>query len=423
MSKHHWLTILGIGEDGLDGVSKASRNALTQAKFIFGAPRHLSLAQLAPPPIDVQSDTYEGDPPIDVQPDPRARAYPIPFSIDPILRHRGEAVVMLVSGDPFWYGAGAVITPHLSAHEWLALPHLSSFSLAASRLGWDLSTTLCIGLHAQPFEILIPQLHHNRQILCLMRDAAACPDFCQFLIQRGFGDSEIYILERLGGPHERARHAPAHQIDSSACPPPITPPVTIGLHVKGHGLPLTPGRDDALFETDGQLTKAPMRALGLSALAPREGERLWDFGAGVGSISIEWLLSAFHTQAIAIDKNPSRIQMLKHNAQNYGVETRLTVIAGDNMTALKTLPPPDAIFIGGGATMALIDKAWAALPRHGRLVMHAVTIQTEQLLAQSIEKYGGEAMRIDISRLTDLGAFQAWRPAYPVMQWCVKKCS
>ncbi|MGA7810623.1 SAM-dependent methyltransferase, partial [Bradyrhizobium sp.] len=111
-----WLTIIGIGEDGLAGFSEASRNALAAAEIVFGGERHLRLA-------DIGS---------------RGRPWPVPFDIAPVLRCRGRPTAVLASGDPFWHGAGSSLVSHLSTGEWIAHPAPSTFSLAAARLGWRL---------------------------------------------------------------------------------------------------------------------------------------------------------------------------------------------------------------------------------------------------------------------------------------------
>src|SRR5690606_38291598 len=112
------------------------------------------------------------------------------------------------------------------------------------------------------------------------------------------------------------------------------------------GLSRASGLPDDSFAHDGQITKRPVRALTLSALAPRPGELLWDIGAGSGSVSVEWGLAG--GQAVAIESRADRAVNIRLNADAFGLAHRLRVVEGKAPAALQDLPPPDAVFIGGG---------------------------------------------------------------------------
>src|ERR1700758_4582427 len=131
-----WLTIIGIGEDGLAGLSEASRKALDAAETVFGGERHLKLARIDPP----------------------GKPWPVPFDAACVLDRRGHPTVVLASGDPFWHGAGGSLAAQLGSGEWTAHPAPSAFSFAAARLGWRLEDVACVALHAAPFERLVPLL-------------------------------------------------------------------------------------------------------------------------------------------------------------------------------------------------------------------------------------------------------------------------
>jgi len=260
-----WLTIIGIGEDGLAGLSEASRKALANAETVFGGERHLALA-------DVGN---------------RGRAWPVPFDAGVVLSCRGRPTAVLASGDPFWHGAGAGLAETLAAGEWIAHSAPSTFSLAAARLGWRLESVACLGLHAAPFERLVPHLAPDTRIICLVRDGKAAGDLAEWLSGRGWGASAFWTLAALGGPSEAIAQ---HRADSFAGDL-AGNLVAVAIEAKGRqGIPRSSGLSDDLFIHDGQITKRPVRALALSALAPRPGERLWDIGAGSGSISVEWAL-------------------------------------------------------------------------------------------------------------------------------------
>ncbi|MGA7071493.1 precorrin-6y C5,15-methyltransferase (decarboxylating) subunit CbiE [Bradyrhizobium sp.] len=389
-----WLTIVGIGEDGLSGLSEASRKALAEAATIFGGERHLALA-------------HAGD---------RGRPWPVPFDVDGVLECRGHATVVLASGDPFWHGVGSILAERLNSGEWIAHSAPSTFSLVASRLGWRLESVICLGLHAAPFEGLVPHLAHGEKIICLLRDGSAAIDLATWLTARGWDASQLWTLTALGGPRESITQ---HRADSYAGDP-TAALVAVAFEARGsNGLPRSSGLSDASFVHDGQITKRPMRALALSGLGPRPGERLWDIGAGSGSISIEWALHG--GTAVAIETRGDRAANIRKNAETFGLIHRVTVVEGTAPNILSNLPTPHAVFIGGGLDAAMFDGIWPLLPKGTRLVAHAVTLETEALLSELQQRHGGELMRIEIAHAAPLGRYRAFEPARPVVQWSVVK--
>jgi len=389
-----WLTIIGLGEDGPAGLSDASREALAQAEVIFGGPRHLALIGAGP----------------------RGRDWPVPFSIDPVLAEKGRRVAVLASGDPFWFGAGGSLSRVLSPGEWICHPAPSTFGHVAARLGWRLEHTHCFGLHAAPFEVILPALSAGQQLICLMRDGAAVGTLAAWLTARGFGATDMTVLEALGGAAERVRSGSAQAYDRAD----VAGLVAVGLAVAGaKGLPRAPGLPDAMFASDGVMTKRPIRALTLSALAPRPGEVLWDLGAGSGSVSVEWCLSAPGTTAHAVELRDDRAANIRANAAAFGLSQRLFLCQGDWADALSALPHPDAVFIGGGADLAGLETVFAHIGSGVRLVVNAVTLETERLVLDAHSLRGGDLFRYDVAQALPLGQMSGWSPARPVVQWSV----
>src|SRR5579871_3130573 len=371
-----WLTIIGIGEDGLAGLSDASRKALAAADTVFGGERHLKLAGI----------------------DGRGKPWPVPFDAACVLARRGRPTAVLASGDPFWHGAGGSLASHLAPEEWIAHPSPSTFSLAAARLGWTLETTICIGLHAAPFERLAPLLARGTRIICLLRDARAAIDLAQWLDTRGWGASKLWTLSALGGPREDVCESLANDYKPGSA----NAPLAVAIEADGGaGLSRASGLADDLFKHDGQITKRPIRALALSALAPRPGERLWDIGAGSGSISVEWALAG--GTSIAIEAREDRAANIRANAEAFGLAHRVSVVTGAAPAALSSLARPDAIFIGGGLDGVLFEAVWLLIPQGVRLVAHSVTLETESLLSELHQKHGGDLMRIELSHAAPLG--------------------
>ena len=391
-----------MGEDGPDGLPPASREALARAEIVAGAARHLSLL----PPLEAE-----------------LLQWPSPFAdgIPQLLAHRGRRVVMLASGDPFWFGAGTTLARHLQAGEWTALPAPSTFSLAAARLGWPLEGTVCLGLHAAPLPRLRPHLAAGVRALVLLRDGRAVGELAERLCGWDFGETRLHVLEALGGPRERIRRMRASDYaPADVSHPDVSHPVAAALEVAGAGpaLPQAAGRPDGWFEHDGQLSKRPVRALTLSALAPRPGELLWDIGAGSGSVGIEWLLAHPAMRAIAFEADAGRAARARSNAAALGAD-RLSVIEGKAPDVLEGRPLPDAVFIGGGLSPALLERLWRLLPAGTRLVANAVTLESESLLAEWQVRAGGSLLRLELAEAAPLGSKRGWLPARPIVQWSV----
>lgn len=342
----------------------------------------------------------------------RGRPWPVPFEAEIVLSCRGRPTVVLASGDPFWYGAGSILAEKLDAREWIAHPAPSTFSLAAARLGWRLEAVACLGLHAAPFECLVQHLVPGARIICLVRDGRAAGELAKWLSERGWGASAFWTLAALGGPHESVREYRAESYTRAAAGKLIA----VALEASGaEGLSRSSGLPDVLFAHDGQITKRPVRALALSALGPCPGRRLWDIGAGSGSISVEWALCG--GTATAVEVREDRAANIRGNAEAFGLGHKITVITGTAPEALAVLEAPDAVFIGGGFDGAMFDAVWSRLSPGTRLVAHAVTLETEALLGELHQRHGGELMRVEIAYAGSLGRYRSWEPARPVVQW------
>jgi precorrin-6Y C5,15-methyltransferase (decarboxylating) len=398
-----WLSIVGIGEDGVDGLSRAARDLIQSAVVVFGGARHLALA--APLIRGV------------------ARPWATPFdsTLAQVLELRGSAVCVLASGDPFNHGVGSILSRHVACEETVALPAPSAFSLAASRLLWPLPQTIQLSLCGRSLDYIRPHLQPGARILILASDHDAPAKLARLLCNLGFGPSRITVLESLAGTRERIRSATASAFDLQSIDPLNTMAIEVMADEGARILPKAAGLADELFEHDGQITKREIRCLTLSALAPRRGELLWDVGAGSGSVSIEWLLADGSLTAVAVEQRRDRVARIIHNAAAFGVP-HLTVIEGSAPAALEGLGVPDAVFIGGGAsTPGMIDVVQSALRSGGRLVVNAVALETEMILLRYQSQCGGTLTRIDIARAGPIGGEDArtagWRCAMPITQW------
>ncbi|KAE9648930.1 precorrin-6y C5,15-methyltransferase (decarboxylating) subunit CbiE [Pseudomonas sp. PB106] len=389
-----WVTVVGIAEDGFKGLGKNARRALMAASRIVGGQRQLDLL-----PVCIRGER---------------QLWPSPFSLTPVLERRGEAVCVLASGDPMFYGVGASLARQLPSDEMLILPAPSSCSLAAARLGWPLQDVVTLSLVARPLAALNALLFSGVRLLLLSNDGQSSAAVAQLLRERGFGSSRMTVLEHLGGDAER-------RIDSNANAWNDAP--TADLNVIAlecladtgiSGLTRLAGLPDSAFRHDGQLTKRDVRAITLARLAPTPGELLWDVGAGSGSIGIEWMRAHPSCRTLAIEADDGRQQLIEHNRDTLGVPG-LQLIRGKAPQALAGLERPDAIFIGGGVTReGVFETCWAQLKPGGRLVANAVTLQSELTLMNWREQYGGELTRIHVAQAQPLGEFDTWRQALPI---------
>lgn len=396
MTPSHWLTILGIGEDGVNGLSPAARGMLRGAGVVYGGKRHLALAEAL---IAGEARPW---------PSPMEAAWP------ELLARKPQPTVVLASGDPFCFGVGSLLAAQLPPGEMLCIPAPSAFALACARLGWAMQDCATVSFCGRPLERLRPLLQPGARILALSADAGTPAALAAFLHSHGFGGSRMHVLEALGGPREQTHTTTA---DAFALQP--APLNMVALEIvagpQALVLPLSAGLPDDVFEHDGQITKAEIRAITLAMLAPRQGELLWDIGCGSGSVGIEWMLRHPANRAIGLEARADRAARALRNALALGVPG-LRVDQARAPDGLAGLPAPDAVFIGGGCDAAVLDAAWAALKPGGRLVVNAVTVETEALLLANHASLGARLARIGMERMDAIGTRHGFRPSMTVTQ-------
>ncbi len=395
-----WLSVIGIGDDGLVGLSPVAAALLAQADRVVGGKRHLAML---------------GD---DRRPQVAWNG-PIAQTIDHILQHRGSPTAILASGDPLCYGIGTTLMRHIPLVEMTIVPAPSAFSLACARLGWALPEVETVSLCGRDPALLTVVLYPGARVLVLSADHTTPAKVAALLRDWGYERTAITILAHLGGPQESQISGIANHWADPEVPDLHT--IALECPIDRPGFSRFPGLPDDAYQHDGQLTKREVRAITLSRLAPLPGQLLWDVGAGAGSIGIEWMRSHPRCGAIAIEHHPDRLQNIATNAHTLGVPN-LQIIAGKAPGALTDLPTPDAIFIGGGLTVPdVFESCWAALRSGGRLVANGVTIQTEQRIFELQQQFGGELDRIAIQRAQPIGKFLGWQAMAGVTQWVVIK--
>jgi len=416
------VTVAGIGADGWPGLSPLTRDAIERAEVIIGGPRHLALlpATVRGRRVPLPSPLLPGLPEVIA-----AHADAVAAGVDAARAGAAPAdaaLVVLASGDPMFYGIGSTLARLLGPERLRVLPHPSSVSLAAARLGWPLDDVDVVSLVGRPRELLHPLLQPGRRVLALTASHTAAADVRAVLDARGFGASPVTVLADLGGQDERVAAALASDGEAGE---PHSRLAIIALECRldpaAAPVPRTPGLPDDAFEHDGQLTKRELRALALAALAPVPGQLLWDVGAGSGSIGIEWMRVHPASRAIAIEPRADRRERIARNAAALGVPG-LRVVAGAAPRALAGLDVPDAVFIGGGVSVdGVVAACLDALGLGGRLVANAVTLEGQAVLADWRRRLGGTLTRIGVERADGLGTLTTWRPALPVVQWSIQK--
>lgn len=398
-----WLSIIGIGADGVNGLAPSARILIENADVLVGAARHLAMVEKgAADRVDWTSSVM-------------ATAAALPS-------YRGRQVCVLVSGDPMWFGAGVAVCKHIPADERIILPAPGSFSLLAARMGWPLAEVETLTLHGRPFETLQARLYPCARLLILSDDGSTPARVAKALCDAGYPKSTLDVFEHMNGSAEKHISAQADQWSEAAIADLNAIAVTCVAGPNAMIWSTSPGLPDAAFDHDGKLTKRDVRAATLARLAPMPGERLLDIGLGNGSVAIEWLRFHPRNRAIGIESNADRRAVAARNAAALGVP-QLSIIDGlapDALAAVDGLV--DAVFIGGGITVdGVLDAAWTRLCPGGRLVANGVTLEARERLIQAYQRWGGEIVEIAISHSDQVGAFTGLRPLMPVMQYAVTK--
>ena len=384
------IVVVGIGADGMAGLSENSRCELRNATVIYGSSRQL----------DLLDDTVT------------ALRHPWPTPMLPALEALpvDEDIHVVASGDPLLHGIGSTLI-RLYGPDWVrVLPHVSSVTLACARMGWAAQDVEVISLVTAPAHTAV---RRGGRAVVLSLGSSTPVELAVVLTETGRGASEFTVLEQLGGPAERFRTGPA-EAWAAAPPSDIDDLNVIAIDYLpdervGGTLP-----DDALLH-DGQITKQTVRAVTLAALAPRPGELLWDVGSGSGSIAVEWCRGGSGCRAVAFETRPERRMRIVANARAFGADID---VRGEAPEDFEGAAYPDVIFIGGGLTgSGMVEACLAQLPSGGRLVVNAVTVESEALLMGWHSRLGGELRRFQHYQGEPLGGFTGWRPQMPITQW------
>lgn len=398
------ITVVGIGADGWRGLPARSRQLVETADVLVGGKRHLAMLPATQAILE---------------------PWPTPL-LDRLLelfeKYDGRRLVVLASGDPLASGIGSTLVKLLGADRVEVVPAVSSVSLARARMNWSAESTDVVTVVGRDHDVVRRHVSPGSRLVVLSSNGKTPAVVADLLREVGFGASTMTVLSDLGADHERrlehrassrvSADMPALNVVCVECRP-DSPDVTV--------LSTVPGLPDDAFEHDGQLTKRDLRASALSRLVPLPGQLLWDVGAGAGSVAIEWMRADPRCCAVAVEADAERAGRIGRNASRLGVPT-LDVRQTSAPEGLADLPAPDAVFVGGGASRpGVLDACWDALAPGGRMVVHAVTLETEAMVLDRYRRHGGELIRLSVERASAIGTFTGWTPARAIVQWAVTK--
>jgi precorrin-6B C5,15-methyltransferase / cobalt-precorrin-6B C5,C15-methyltransferase len=388
------IVVVGIGADGLRGLPEASQRELRSAKTVYGSRRQL----------DLLDDSVSA----------ARREWPSPLlPALPGLLDGPADVHVLASGDPLWHGIGTTLIRLFGPQRVAVLPHVSAVTLACARMGWAVQDIEVISLVTAEPQTAV---RRGGRAIVLSSDAKTAGVLAALLNAHGRADSELTVLEQLGGPRERRRDGTARQWAADFPTDADDLNVVAVRYLPDERVAFPP--DDA-FDHDGQITKHAMRAVTLAALAPRPGERLWDVGSGSGSIAVQWCRSWPGCTAVAFERDQLRRNAIRRNAEKFGASVELR---GRAPEVFDGAAAPAAVFVGGGVTQpGLLDACLQHLPTGGRLVANAVTVESEAVLAQQHSRLGGQLQRFQHYQGEPLGGFTTWRPQLPITLWELTK--
>lgn len=421
-SKTPWIYLIGMGADGLDGLSAKAMRHLDEADVLVSSPR---LFQLIPE-------------------DQRPRIHwesPLSDTLPHIEAHRGKTIAIIATGDPLCYGVGSWLLTKFALEDMVIIPGVSAFSLACARMGWAQQKTKLVTLHGRDDFNIRDAIAPHQNIVVLSQDAKTPRNVADHLRNMGFGASTLTVFTHMNGSLECRFDAVVEQasevfgdafeqekdhdfnVIAITCDASGSAPVLS----RAAGLP-----DDA-FAPFGKMTKRELRALAIAKLAPQPGDVLWDVGAGSATISVEFLRLAQGGCAHTFDIDHEALAYQMKNAQAFGLSDVL--VSHQHAMPLSPkdvkIPLPDALFLGGGIDPEIIEAAVSHLKARGRLVAHAVTIESEAFLAAAFGKYGGDLTRISVARSEAIGPggdrdghshkFHGFKPAMTVTQWSFLK--
>lgn len=403
------VMVVGIGQEGCLGLSAQAMQAISRAQILVGAERQLAFF----PQFNGERIVLKG---------------PLRSILGALVERSAEdTICLLASGDPLFFGVGALLGSYFEACDLQFFPQPSSVQWAFSRIGVPWGDAELLTVHGREWSGLCARLRHSRKaaVLCDGK-AGSASRVAAHLLDYGLSAFEAHVCEDLGGSAERIRRFSLPELATCVDLSPLH--LLILLAPERALPPVIPYAEEAAFEKEtpkqGLITKREVRALSVAALRLRPDAVIWDVGAASGSVAIEAALLAPRGQTYAIEAIEARAEQCRRNARAFGAD-HVRVVVGTAPAALAELPDPDAVFVGGsrGELDPIIRVAFERLRAGGRMVINAVTMESVAEAQRSLVGLGlqPEATLIQIARGAAVGRYNRWDSLNPVHMFAVEK--
>lgn len=377
------IVIIGVGDDGLEGLTAAARRTLAAADLILGTGSSRKIAEGLPGRFE------ELDPDVTVALDQVKRAF------------AAERPVMVSGGDPLFYGTARYFCDRLGKDRFEVVPHVSSMQLAFARIKESWEDAYLASLADKPLDTIVDRIRTAEKIGLFSSDRHPPAMVAKALLERGIDYFRAFVCENLGSPDERVTRA---ELEDLARGDLEFHPLHVLVLVRKPNRPDRPlsgrrfrrfGNPDEMFAQSQPkrelITRAEVRALALSVLDVPEEGIFWDIGAGSGSVAIEAARLATRGWVYAIEPEPTDLSLIQANCESFGVGN-VRAILGRAPEALEGLPRPDAVFVGGTGrhVESILETAFAKLVTGGRLAVNVATVDGLNTALETLKRLGGE---------------------------------
>ncbi|NBW97768.1 MAG: precorrin-6y C5,15-methyltransferase (decarboxylating) subunit CbiE, partial [Planctomycetia bacterium] len=356
--------IVGIGDDGVEGMTAQARRVLEGADVLLGPE---SCAALLPKSLAARLEI----------------AANLEELCEKIDAAGGRQLVVLASGDPLFYGTARYVCAKLGKDRFEVVPHVSSMQLAFARVKESWEDAFLANLAGQSIERVVDKIRTSETVGLFTSEQWPPAAVARTLLDEGIDYFQAYVCENLGSPDERVTQGSLADIAKDSFGP-----LNVMILVRKAKAADAPGQvgrrlfgnpDECFLQSRpkrGLLTPAELRALALAELSLESNSVVWDVGAGSGSVSLEAARIAHTGTVHAIEMDPDDHRLITANAERFGV-SNLRAVLGKAPEAWKDLPDPDAIYVGGSGrdVQMLVEEAWKRLKRGGRLVTACNSIE------------------------------------------------
>jgi precorrin-6B C5,15-methyltransferase / cobalt-precorrin-6B C5,C15-methyltransferase len=388
--------IIGVGNDGLASLTARARDLLQSADLVLGSDHALDrIGELRAERYRMGSDLQE--------------------AVRTVEGNLGrKRMVLVASGDPLFYGVARYLCDRLGKDRFEVLPHVSSMQLAFARIKESWEEAYLTNLATHPLESVIDRIRTAETVGLFTSEGDNPPAVSRALLGRGIDYFRAFVCENLGGPDERVTQGELADIQSMEFAPlnvmilkrkPGRPDQWEGKEAAAGRRFRAFGNPDDLFAQSrpksGLITQAEVRAIALAQLAIQPGDVVWDVGAGSGSVAIEAAQLAGPGLVHAIEQEAADYHLIRTNAETFGVGN-VAAVHGSAPAVFDSLPPPDAVFVGGtGHEVArLLEAAYKALRPGGRLVVNVATLESLGATYAALKSLAGsvQALLVNIAR-------------------------